>query len=374
MSGLKHPSRAFTLIELVVSMSILTILVSGMASAVFIASYALPGEQDLAVPQEAAGNAAERIKSELMVATSFNAASANAVDFMVPDRGHGAPGSEWVRFNWSGSAGDPLTVSYNGSPAITLCSDVHNFVISYEKTVAALTRLPRVLLVVNNDASLTTEETARRQAIESWGFSVDPVRSTVTEADLDEAAANADVVYVPLGADRTIAPLLLNLPLGVVVEDPWIAEDLGLAKVALWYWSDTISLVNYPHEITSTLSPGSFVILGSPGNLLTLTTPAPGGSALATLSGKTSMLAVEIGAELYLLGSAKGRRTCMPWGDSPFSFGNIIGDGQTLMHRAIVWAAAPAVVSGIEVTVQVGPAPTGSAVSRAQMLNMPEVP
>ena len=78
-----HRSAGFTLVELVVSMSILTILVGGMASAVLVASHALPDENDLSERKAAAAEAVERISHDLALATAFVAAEPDTVEFTV---------------------------------------------------------------------------------------------------------------------------------------------------------------------------------------------------------------------------------------------------------------------------------------------------
>ena len=48
-------------------------------------------------------------------------------------------------------------------------------------------------------------------------------------------------------------------------------------------------------------------------------------------------------------------------------------DGQTLMRRAVVWAAAPVGISGVKITLQVGSDPSGRVETQVQLLNLPEV-
>ena len=54
-----------------------------------------------------------------------------------------------------------------------------------------------VLLVVVNTSSLTTEETAIKTQIQSWGYTVTTVAQGDTQTNINTAVAAADVVYVP---------------------------------------------------------------------------------------------------------------------------------------------------------------------------------
>ena len=105
--------RAYTLAELIVSVAIMAVLVGGMASAILIAGHALPDDENPSEKLVKATNIVDRIAGELLYATSIAEVTANAVTFTVADRNHGDPGPETIRYDWSGTAGDPLSRQYN---------------------------------------------------------------------------------------------------------------------------------------------------------------------------------------------------------------------------------------------------------------------
>ena len=160
----------FTLVELVVSLAIMTVLLGAMTSAVLMASRALPDEEGLPERTTAAIAATERISRDLALATSITLADEHAVEFTVPDRGHGDAGPETIEYTWSGVAGDPLEFSYNACDAITLCEDVQEFSLGYTSKTKTLAGAPRVLLVVDDADKPDAADTARRSAMESWGL------------------------------------------------------------------------------------------------------------------------------------------------------------------------------------------------------------
>lgn len=122
--------HAFTLIELVLSVAISAILMSGIASAVLLATRAAdleesPGAQ---VPQTV--DVLGTITADLRFALNFTERTASSIEFTVPDRNaDGNP--ELIRYAWSGVAGDPLTRAYNNGAPETLASDVQQFDLSY---------------------------------------------------------------------------------------------------------------------------------------------------------------------------------------------------------------------------------------------------
>jgi len=121
-----HLRRGFTLVEMVLSMAVMTILLGGIASAMILASRAMP---DLATPLKATADgyhAADQLAGELYAAQTIIARSATSVTFTVADR-NVPPDNipETIQYSWSGVAGQPLTRKYNngtGTCANTNCT------------------------------------------------------------------------------------------------------------------------------------------------------------------------------------------------------------------------------------------------------------
>ena len=126
--------NALTLLELVVSMASSTVLVAGLAGALYISSQTLPDVNDPARQSAQAATVIREIMSDVGLALSFTERTPWAITFTVPDRnGDSAP--ETIRYAWSGTAGDPLTYQYNAGSVITIAADVQNF------NLEALTRV-----------------------------------------------------------------------------------------------------------------------------------------------------------------------------------------------------------------------------------------
>lgn len=123
--------RAFTLVELVAAMAVMTILMLGMGSAMIIAAQGIPDGKSATEIATESRNVLDRISEDLLYTISVTEKTANAITFTVADREHGAAGPETIRYAWSGTPGDPLTLEYNGAVAATLVDDVQEFTLTY---------------------------------------------------------------------------------------------------------------------------------------------------------------------------------------------------------------------------------------------------
>ena len=124
-----HGYAGFTLIELLVSIAIMAVLVTGIASAIVLATRAAEGAGQPAALADAA-QVIDQMTTELAVAISFSERTNTAVTFTVPDRdGDEAP--ETIRYAWSGVPGEPLTRAYKGGGAMAVARNVHQFNLTY---------------------------------------------------------------------------------------------------------------------------------------------------------------------------------------------------------------------------------------------------
>lgn len=365
--------RGFTLVELVTSMTIMVILMGATTSVILVASHAMPGSGDPAQTKVAAMDVVDQIAGELFYATSITEETETAVTFTVADRGHGAAGPETIRYEWSGTPGDPLTRQYNGGTVVTVCADVQSLQLSYDKRVGRLDGPPSVLLIVLEDAALNAQDEARRQQIQSWGSTVqvtDPYRSDAEyAADLD----TADVMY---WSEEHAAPppwWVFDAGRGIVCEKRDSFGVLGISQNSNWQWYRNLQIVDNTHEITSPFALGALQIFSSDQyGVISTGTIAPDGKLLGMNSGYKIMVAVDVDGALYGGKKARARRVSMPWGDRDFDFNSVTEDGLTLMRRAIVWAAAPIQYTGVRIVLE--PARSGEPLrTEVQVFNTPKV-
>lgn len=121
---------AFTLVELVVGIVSAAILMTGIASAIMIASRALPAPNKPAEALMNAYQAVEQFVSDAACAVSVSSRTATGVEFLVPDR-DGDGSDDAIRWSWSGTSGQPLIRSYNAKAPVTILEQTHQFQLNY---------------------------------------------------------------------------------------------------------------------------------------------------------------------------------------------------------------------------------------------------
>lgn len=134
----KTQSRAFTLVELVVSMSVAVVLFGGIASAMMIAGRAIPRSDDPSRASVEGYYAAEQIAEELFVAQSITQRAATFVEFTVADRDNDSV-AETIRYEWSGAPGDALLRQYNGGATAEIVRNINEFTLGYNTRIESTT-------------------------------------------------------------------------------------------------------------------------------------------------------------------------------------------------------------------------------------------
>lgn len=123
--------RGLTLIEMVISLSMLTVILAGSISLVLIAARAMSNESsNVGADAVAARSAADQIIDDLKTATAITEQTRTAIKMTVPDRdGDGL--ADTIRYAWSGTTGAPLTRQFNARTAATLATNVNAFSFTY---------------------------------------------------------------------------------------------------------------------------------------------------------------------------------------------------------------------------------------------------
>ncbi len=172
MTRTRHnPARAFTLLEMVMSMAVLAIILGAVGSAMMIASRVLPSDTDAESNALRAREAARRIAEELSTATAIISATDRSIEFEVPDRNKdGSP--EQISFSWSGTIGDPILMTLNGQTS-TLESGVRALELAYRRETRS------------TPTAGTAAESATDELLASWSGTTSSqvlIRSTLQPA------------------------------------------------------------------------------------------------------------------------------------------------------------------------------------------------
>ncbi|MEM6854800.1 MAG: prepilin-type N-terminal cleavage/methylation domain-containing protein [Planctomycetota bacterium] len=136
-----HPARrgsGFSLIEMVVSLAVVSVLLVGMTSAVVLASRSLPSSESTAAATVETARGLHRLRDDLRAAVEIPVFSETSVTLHLPDRdGDGHP--EVVTYAWAGTPGSfnvaanpaPLTRAENGNAAVVLIDQIQDFNLDY---------------------------------------------------------------------------------------------------------------------------------------------------------------------------------------------------------------------------------------------------
>lgn len=135
-------TAGFTLLEMLLSMSVLTVCFAAVGSVFVMAGHVMPRPDSAEAASVEQSAALGQIVEDLQTARYITGGSANSVTFVVDDRtGDGLP--ERITYAWSGVAGDPLTYTLNDAPRVTIAEGVRAFSIAAE-TEERVDRVPLV--------------------------------------------------------------------------------------------------------------------------------------------------------------------------------------------------------------------------------------
>jgi hypothetical protein len=126
------PARrtAYSLIELVLAMSVIALLLIGAQSAVMLASRALPDPNSTHARRLATAQAIDLIAADLADAVTISKSTDREIEFTVPDRdGDGQP--ETISYSFSTSTSASLKRTYNKSSPQNLLRRIESFSVSY---------------------------------------------------------------------------------------------------------------------------------------------------------------------------------------------------------------------------------------------------
>ncbi len=145
---------AFTLIEMVVSLSVISIVFLAMGSVMMLATKAI---SDPDAPTHLMLDATEildQMASELQVATSVIVATDKELAFTVPDRDSDGL-DETIVYQWGGAAGDPLVRQYKGGSRVQILPGVGEFNLTYDVKI-----VPQPDLLVESAEVLLSSKTS----------------------------------------------------------------------------------------------------------------------------------------------------------------------------------------------------------------------
>lgn len=161
---MKHAARAFTMMEMIVSIAITMVLALAIGSVVMLSARVMPRAKanTVARVEEAAARVLEQIAQDVSQAIEVPKISKYSMTIRLPDRDDDGKEEE-IAYQWDGSSGSPLVCSINGGDPVVLVKAVHTFTLSPETftrtttSEGSATSTGEILLAGYTDSAPTQE-------------------------------------------------------------------------------------------------------------------------------------------------------------------------------------------------------------------------
>jgi hypothetical protein len=230
MSAMVHRD-GLSLLETVTALAVTSTILLGIGSAMLLAGRALPDTRSPTAQTVAGAEALESVVAELRYAVAINQRAARLIEFTVADRS-GDTTPEVIRYEWSGTAGDPLTRRYNAGASVDVLADVREFSLTYDlqtiSTEILQTNESAETLLIGYDCSLDYADYSIKEL--EWyseyfrpTLPVDAVSWKVTRVRFTAKQAGS------LGGETRIqlrTPTAGGLPSGIVLEEKTFYESI----------------------------------------------------------------------------------------------------------------------------------------------------
>src|SRR3954453_16707422 len=133
----RRQTAGFTLLEMTVAMVASAFLIAGLGSVMFIARQ-IAYSPTAAARRAKTADIVNQISDELRYATIITQQTSQILEFLVADRNSDGT-AEKIRYEWSGTAGDPLRKSINGGSAVDVLPAVYAFAVTLQQKAKSTT-------------------------------------------------------------------------------------------------------------------------------------------------------------------------------------------------------------------------------------------
>lgn len=213
----------------------------------------------------------------------------------------------------------------------------------YATSVVNVGSANRLMFVVTNSTSMSSQDQAKQTQFEAWGYTVTLIDDAEVQANYDAAVAVNDVAYISEEVSSgSVSTKMRDSAIGIVSEEGYLNDEIGFSSGRTEYTETQIDITDNSHYITSLFSTGLLTISSGSTALASATgTIAGGGQTLAERpsSSEVTMMVIETGGALDGGGTAPARRVLLAGGSDGFDFTLRNNDGLTITRRALKWAA-----------------------------------
>jgi hypothetical protein len=197
-----------------------------------------------------------------------------------------------------------------------------------------------VLQVVGDAAALDSRDAGRKALMEAWGYTVNVIDDSDSQASFDAASVAADVVLVTgsvVGA--TFGSKLTSSTTGVVNELPDALDDFGFSSsTTAAVNADGFTITDGAHYITEPFS-GNPVTVFTASMLMSMPSGvlAPDLQNAGEITGNAALVTLDTGALRYDNTASPSRRVHLPFSAAETS--ELNADAESVLQRALEWAA-----------------------------------
>lgn len=248
--------RGFTLIELTVSLALLSIILTALGSVVMLATRAAPSARSRIDTQ--ARIAMDMIAVEIRDAVKVTTASARAFQFEVADRDSDSA-NETIRYTWTGTSGDPIMRSYKGAAAVAVSDGMSAVSFAYTTTTrsrAAATAATEgaeqllAMYVGTTNGNMLVRNTTWPAQVFTPTLPSDAVSWRITKVLF--LAKNGSGLLGTIGVQIRTADPLTQLPNSTVIDEQSILQ-VNLGSTSSWF------TCNYTCSAIPAGTPGAIV-------------------------------------------------------------------------------------------------------------------
>ncbi|MEM6755749.1 MAG: LamG-like jellyroll fold domain-containing protein [Planctomycetota bacterium] len=221
----------------------------------------------------------------------------------------------------------------------------------------------RLLMVVSDTNSPTSNDLAKISLFETWGFTVSTLDDGASSSDYSDGIDTSDLLYLSASADSTlVGARIANPAVPIATDHPGLVDTIGLASADASTTSrSTLLIVDNVHTITEDFSRQEVTVASTSVPVTTFGDNvtaeayvlATAGSTGVTLGDATPDLVLDVSAKgcLVTLNSgrtdAKGRtaaakRAALPFAGASFDPTKLDTTGTALVEDTIYWLLSAA--------------------------------
>jgi len=194
-----------------------------------------------------------------------------------------------------------------------------------------------LLFIVDSVLAMSAQNRLRYQTFTAWGYIVTPVADGIFAFNPSGSLSGKDVVFVSNSTNASNLAGLANATVGIVSENPFLADELGLAQNVQNRSSSTLTIDVINESVTAAFPLGDIEVSQHSIATITYDNPASGALGLASIGGRPTLLTLANGALDASGNAATSNRLGLPFGAN-VDWSQLSSDALLLIRESLQWA------------------------------------